>query len=57
MSTRRLEALINVAIRGLSETEDLAEDPFLSHSYKPEVQAAQEAIWYLNEWLEEMKAQ
>jgi hypothetical protein len=51
MSTRRLEALISVACRGCADLE-IEDDP----ETRAELRAAEEAIWYLAEWLREMKA-
>ena len=50
MSVRRLEALIHVAGLGYDEMET-SED----FDNKPKLRAAQEAMWYLHEWLREIK--
>ena len=52
MSTRRLEALINVACMGSAVLEDEDDNP----ETRARLRAAEEAIWYLGEWLKEMKA-
>lgn len=54
MSVRRLEALISCAGRGIDEIEtddNDCNDP----KVMAEIQAAREALWYLHEWLREMK--
>ena len=54
MSVRRLEALISCAGRGIEEIE--ADDNVCNYSeVVAEIQAAREALWYLHEWLREMK--
>ncbi len=53
MSVRRLEALRSVAIRGLDDME-IEDDPDQYPEVRAELRAAQEAIWYLTEWLKEM---
>lgn len=52
MSIRRLEALISCAVRGMTDLEDDAEH---DAEVRAEMQAAQEGIWYLHEWLDKMK--
>lgn len=52
MSIRRLEALISCASRGMTELEEDAEH---DAEVRDKMQAAQEGIWYLHEWLNIMK--
>lgn len=52
MSIRRLEALISCAGLGIDKLEDDAEH---DAEVRAEMQAAQEGIWYLHEWLNIMK--
>jgi hypothetical protein len=52
MSKRRLEALCRAASVGIDELEVSANDRGLETT--DEMEAAQEGLWYLHQWLKEM---